>query len=354
MNQDKKTILILGTDLSGPETISHIIGTTIDFLNSNNFIFCGFAKCDKKRKIKDNVVSYSFMNPLDSFHPLIRMRRKLLRFFKKDDSFLTKKYLIKKCKALFDFGQIKEIIAVSGNFAFMHAAFQLAKENNIVLKLIYFDAFSNSPFIANNASRINCEKEWCNYAKSIYRDSSSDIQIRCDDPSKIQGFKIPLAIIQNDISEGLNIIYGGLFYKTFRKPDKIIELASKYPLQSFLVYSNISSATAKYKNLKFMPLLSRREYEKVLKTAKAVIVIGNGSHYSFLPSKFLEAMAYKKTIIGIDIDCDELKKYPFYFDYKDPYLIEKIESIKTVDKKEYNVLKHYPERNPLYFAKIFE
>lgn len=353
MSQEKKSILVLGTDLFGSETISHIINTTIGFLTTNNYIFCGFAKHNKKRIIKDNIVSYSFINPLDSFHPFLRMRRKILRLFKKDDSHLLKSYLIKKCKALFDFSQIKEIIAVSGNFAFMHAAFRLAEENKIDLKLIYFDVFSNSPFISNNTSRINYEIEWSNYAKSIYRDSSSDIQIRCDNPSKIHDFKIPLSNIQNDTFDGLNIVYGGLFYKTFRKPDKIIELASAYPSQSFFVYSNFST-TLKYKNLKFMPLISREEYEEILKTAKAVIVIGNGSHHSFLPSKFLEAIAYKKTIIGIDIDCDELKKYPFYFDYKDPCLIEKIDSIKTEDKMEYNVLEHYTERDPLCFAKIFE
>lgn len=353
MSQENKSILVLGTDLFGSETISNIVGSIIDFLTSNNYIFCGFAKHEKKRSVKDNVVSYSLVNPLESFHPLLRMRRKLLRLFKKDDSHLLKKYLIKKCESLFDFKQIKEIIAISGNFAFMHAAFQLSKENKIELKLIYFDVFSNSPFILNNTSRVNCEKEWSDYAKSIYRDSSSDIQIQCDNPSKIHDFKIPIKVIQNDIVDGLDIIYGGMFYKTFRKPDKIIEFALAYPSQSFIVYSNFST-NVKYKNLKFLPLLSREEYEKVLKNAKAVIVIGNGSHHSFLPSKFLEAIAYKKTIIGIDIDCDELKKYPFYFDYKDPYLIKKIEDIQMMDKKEYNVLEHYSERDPFNFAKVFE
>ena len=353
MSSNKKFILVLGTDLFGPETISHIVGTSLNFLNSNDYIFCGFSKNNQKRIVNDNVVSYSIKNPLDSFHPFLRMKRKILRIFKRDDSRLLEMFLVRKFKVLFNFNNIKEIIAVSGNFVFMHAAYRLAKNNGIDLKLVYFDPFSNSPFISNRGIRASYEKEWCSYAKKIYRDYSSNIQIECADSSKVHDFKIPISVCQNETLDGSNIIYGGLFYKTFRKPDQIIKLASTYPSQRFFVYSNFMT-TSKYDNLKFLPLLSKEEYEKILKTSKAVIVIGNGSYNSSMPSKFLEAIAYKKTIIGIDINCDELKKYPFYFDYKDPCLIEKIDNIKMIDKKEYNIFENYPDRNPFYFAKIFE
>jgi hypothetical protein len=61
--------------------------------------------------------------------------------------------------------------------------------------------------------------------------------------------------------------------------------------------------------------------------AKALIYIGNSGGNS-KSSKYLEYISWKKPIVGINVETDnEVRKYKYYFDEKDPDLILKLNKI---------------------------
>jgi hypothetical protein len=123
--------------------------------------------------------------------------------------------------------------------------------------------------------------------------------------------------------------------------------------EKFAIYSNSKNEFTGLDNIESYDLITSEKFDEECKNAKALIVIGN-KNVNAIPSKVIEALSYKKPIIGINMQESNafLSKYPFYFDSKDDKLFKKISLLKESDFNKYDVYSSFPELNPDIFVNL--
>ena len=240
------------------------------------------------------------------------------------------------------------VIGASGPFFYMNAAYKYSKKTNSKFGMIYFDPFTNNVSAINKKKRSELEKKWYSYASFIFEERNAN-KIPFEDSKRISlAYDIPIFEKSINGFENRPIIYGGTFYESFRNEQLLLDFVKKGNCkgQVFKVFSNKKQVFDSLDNVYSFGMVDTEDFDEECSNAKAIIVIGNGKDSKTYPSKLIDAVSYKKPIIGINID-NGLIKYPFFYSSDDTKLFEKINSLKKSDLEMLDLYKIYPNRNPM-------
>lgn len=315
----------------------------------------GDKKDNKKISEKLNVISIK-----DPFRKgsLSRYRfiRKTHAIFKKDSLCLSWKKLYKKSLSIFKNDHFDCIIGASGYFMYMEAAYRFARKTNSKFGSLYFDPFTNNVGLVNSKKRKKIEQRWYDYASFILYESQNR-KLEIEDKKKIIHFySIPIFEHNSVVNKDGPIVYGGTFYKTLRSPELLIDFLDKDICkdEKFEIYTNSKYFSITNKNVSVKAPVSGESFQKICLDSKALIIIGNQNAESVIPSKVLEAISFKKPIIGIcpGSALSILEKYKFFFDSNDPSVFGKINTIIQKDANAFSIYSTYPERNPSILVKL--
>lgn len=349
-------VLIIGIENDG--AVSKIIKETLALFPKDKkyeFFCCGLGEGQKK--IENNISFQTIKLPRlnDLF---VKARRKILLFLKKDYYLVYWKSIYKKTSKI-----VKEIapdiiVSVSGPFSYMKAGFELAKNNNLPLFLIFFDPFKDNYNIVNKQKAIEEAKKWCDYATEIFYDADTKVPVNGIE-KKLTSFLIPIFESNESNKRNNEIIYGGSFYKGFREPSVLANFinAQKETNVEYKVFTDkkdslIIQRMLINKNVSFFEPIDEVSFNKICNKALGIIVIGNANQNATIPSKVLEAIGHKKPIIGINFGKKlyYIDKYPFFFDGNDENAVNRIINIDTKALSEYDIFHNFPERRPLLFV----
>lgn len=347
-----KKILFVGIEKSG--AVSKILSNIID-IGFDDFEVSSFGFYDKtEHLLSNNKNKYFYKIPFFPFQFLIKVRRRIYKKIHKDYYLLSWKIAFKQLKKIYKKINPDVIVAASGHFCYMKAAYELAKRVNCKLVLMFFDPYQNNSLIINRKKAIKEASRWCDYADCIFYDLDGEIPIQNVDKGKLIPFYIPIFTSRDDYESNNSIVYGGMFYSNFRSPDSLIAMINecKELNVSFDIYTEdyyakeISKKTNNFAHTH--KLLPEDGFHIICDKCFAIVAIGNGKMNHTIPSKLLEAIGHKKPIIGINfIDLPPyLTKYPYFYIYHGPETILKICSLDGKLLKEYDIFYNYPERNP--------
>lgn len=311
---------------------------------------------DEKRNIKkvnDKITISSIKYPFGkcSFNRF-RLLRKLNKVFRNDDLCLSWQYLYKNALKIFKDEKFDYVIGASGPFCYMNAAFEYSKKINSKFGMIYFDPFTNSISLhVNKDKRIELEKQWYKHASFIFEERNSN-KLPFEDEKKISLiYDIPMFVKPFNEFENGAVIYGGNFYNDFRSTQLLLDFLSKEYCknETFKVFSNRKESFENVHNVESLDLKDVNIFEKECSNAKAIIVIGNGKDSKTYPSKLIDAISYRKPIIGININADFIR-YPFFYSGDDEKLFDKINALKKHDLESLDLYKIFPDRDPSVFV----
>ena len=311
---------------------------------------------DENRNIKslnDKITISSIRYPFGKLtFNRYRLLRKFNKLFKKDDLCLSWQYLYKNALKVFKDEKFDYVIGASGPFCYMNAAFEYSKKTNTKFGMIYFDPFTNSiSSFVNKNKRIALEKRWYERSSFIFEERNSN-KLPFEDKKNIAlVYDIPMFAKPFTGFEHGAVIYGGNFYKNFRSTELLLDFLSKdyCKKETFKVFSNRKESFENVQNVISLDLKDSDIFEKECSNAKAIIVIGNGKDSKTYPSKLIDAISYKKPIIGININADFVK-YPFLYSGDDEKLFDKINAIKNADLESLDLYKIFPIRDPQIFV----
>lgn len=288
---------------------------------------------------------------------LYRLIRKFGRVAGLDFSLVMSGYILKKLSKYFKKTQIDEVFGVGGNYQYVEAAYKFAKLKNAKFNILAFDPYAeNATKKIFVKKRLKRERRWYEFAGKILLDEDGGLSSSKLNGKKSTFFVVPLKEPKiYSTKEQKNIIYGGQFYKNIRPVEMIYEIAEQNGLKNMMIESYSGKHTSHLNNLIFYEMLPKKQFIEKIKEAKAVIVLGNiNAKSNYKSSKYLEAISYNKVIIcnGINIQKDPiLKKYPFCIDFRDPLLLNKINSYFPEKYFERISLKTiYPERDEELFV----
>ena len=353
-----KKVLIVGINKNGSDAVSNIIFPLIENYGKDNMFYClGFAADNLKDKSSSNIINIPIKNPFVSNY-FYRILRKFMHIVKIDNAKLASLYIYrsirKYCKKInFDL-----IISMSGRFCYTVASYKYAKKKNIRLKIVYFDPFVDNIFSLNKKMRIRTEKKWLEKADKIYYNNENISPKVYNNSNKFIPFKIPIEhqLLHNKKKSSNYFMYGGTFYKGIREVDQLYKFAKKLANTKYYIrcYSNLINPKRDEK-IKFYPLLNHDLYVRECVNSDALIYIGNNDK-NVISSKYLEYIAMRKIIIGINVGkSEEIRKYPFYFDANDSDLLNKINIIDKKALNNYNPYIDFADRNPnKIFNEIFD
>lgn len=318
-------------------------------------ILFGYDEKDNKPQLLNNLSAVYIKNPFLKYKfSSYRVRRKFSHIFKIDSRLLSWKYAYKHAKELFN--DIDYVIAVAGNFFYVEAAYNFAKERNIKLGLVYFDPFTENIASLNKTKRLKYERKWYDYASFIlYKKDLKSIPF--DDASKkVKLIEIPIFVKKTTYNPNGHIVYGGTFYKNFRSPDdlnKFIEKSEKSI--SFDIYTSENSGIIEASNVNVFPLLNSEDYYEKCQQSSAIIVVGNGYESNEVPSKLIEAISFNKPIIALNISDKILSEtnYPYIVTSPDS-LAQKLKAFKESNIDIFDVYKDHPEKHPDILSKLLK
>jgi len=288
---------------------------------------------------------------------LCKIKNKILHLANFRTSLLYWKEVYKLLNTIISDIEPDIIVACSGPFFYMKAAYEAAKKNNKKLVLMFFDPFRDNPSIGNNKHlTVECDK-WCSYASKILYDSDTTTPLEKMDDKKTESFLIPIFEKNYDCEQTNRIVYGGSFYKGFRSTDILCDFIKKNRNQQFEIFTDSGNA----KRIKKMSLnnaiineyTSSEKFEKACQKAKAIIVLGNKDMKATIPSKMLEAISLKKPIVGLNFSKKlyYINKYPFYFDAgNNADVLSAINKISFKEQNCFDVYSIFPERAPKDFT----
>ena len=339
-----RKILIVGASFGAQDAVSGIMTDLAAYAPENTELyFCGFNK-------EKPVNEHNIYLPIPNFKS--ELKRKICTALQIDtcvqNSGIILSYLQKYEHLKFDL-----VIALGGVFGFIEAAYKFARKNNIPLKIVYFDPFSNNLFAKNPQKRRALEKRWLNYADNLYFNADNTCPDYLKTYPKVKPFYIPLFLrpvhpcIPNN-----TLIYGGTFYRRIRKPELLYNFANSVANKGFKIqcYSTLKKYPENTE-IEFYPIISRADFEKRCRLAQALIYIGNSAGGDSQSSKYLEYIALHKPVIGVNVEADnEVRKYKYYLDEKDPQLPQKLNAIKQTDLAAYNPFDDFPHRAPQTLA----
>lgn len=339
----KRKILIVGASFGAQDAVSGIMTDLAAYTPADTELyFCGFNK--EKQQNAHNIYL-----PIPNFKSEIK--RKICTALQIDtctqNSDIILNHLQKYSHLKFDL-----VIAVGGVFSFIEAAYIFATENKTPLKIVYFDPFSNNLFTKNPQKRQTIEKRWLAYADNLYFNADNNCPDYLKKNPKVKLFYIPLFLrpVQT-CTPNSTLIYGGTFYRRIRKPKLLYNFACTVANKGFKIqcYSTLKHYP-KNTGIDFYPILNRADFEKRCQAAQALIYIGNAGGDA-QSSKYLEYIALRKPVIGVNVEANnEVRKYKFYLDEKDPQLPQKLNTIKQEELLAYNPFDDFPHRMPQVLA----
>lgn len=317
----------------------------------------GYGDKNKSEQILNKVKIISIKDPFKKGSvSKYRLIRKADTIFKKDYACLSWKKIYKKALSVFKDESFDCVIGASGYFMYMEAAYQFAKKTNTKFGALYFDPFANNVGLVNSKKRKAIEAKWYEYASFILYESQNR-KLDLDDKKKIvHNFSIPIFEQNSSINPKGPIVYGGTFYKNLRSPEALQKFIDKDICRNerFEIYSNIKNLAFKNDNVSVRQPVAPEVFKKICTDSKALIIIGNQNAESVIPSKVLEAISFKKPIIGINSGdiLRILEKYKFFFDSNDPLIFKKINAITQKEVDAFSISSTYQERNPTILVKL--
>lgn len=352
----KKRILIVGASVEGRNAVSQIMSRIITQNNDEcEFFLFGYDYGSVNNQQNKNAFDLKVPDPYTLFR--YRFARKLLNMFHMDQYKLTSKYEFSRLNWICEGKSFDQVVAVSGLFCHVATAFRYAKMKSIPLSIVYFDPFVENRSTRNKKKRASVEARWFEYATFVYCNEENVLPSVNRFREKIIPFKIPIEVSSEyvDDNNSKDIVYGGMFYQDIRTPDGVYTLARQIAKSDYQItcYSNLQNERGA-ENLRFLPLIGAQAFAEKCKTAAALIYVGNRGGNS-KSSKYLEFVALKKPIIGIQVETDnEVRNYPFYIDASLPNLIERLNMLRHMNREEYDPYKTYPDRDPrALFVKLF-
>ena len=348
-----KKVLIVGATLHGVNAVSSIMEGIVQAAPKNCEIFCfGFEENNGAVYEPGN---YLIQNPYEGYSPLalyFRLQRKYLHLRKKDSALLASSYIFHRLEAVTRQQKFDLVIAVIGQFCYAEAAYLYASKHHIPLKIIYFDPFTDKTLSAIFPHRISVEKRWVSYADELYYNLENVFPSKETLNKKWIGFYIP--IIPKDLTHwqlNRTLVYGGTFYPKIREPQLLYDFAVSIENRGVEVECYATLKTyPKQSSIRFFPLLTREAFSQKCREARALIYIGNTNFVS-KSSKYLEYVAWRKPIVGINVEPDnDVRKYKYYFDAQDKDLIGKLNEVSPEELKNYNPANDFPERDPRQLA----
>lgn len=342
-----KKILIIGMNFDNSNAVSNIMKSIITSSDEKLQITCiDFSSKTYTSKSPNGIINITFKNPYENL--IYKILRHIAIRLKLEDYPITSLYLDLKMKKTILDNNFDVVYGISGLFAFTYSAYKYSKQNNLPLRIINFDPFANGTLARKVKQRRRVEEACLKYADIMYYNADNIAPNYKQYKEKLKPFYIPIPTYDtsdNHVADYL--VYGGIFYQSIRNPILLYNFVKENidSLNEVFCYSNIIDEM-KIPNLKMLPLLPQEEFIKKCKNAKALIYIGNKNANS-KSSKYLEYIALKKPIIGINVEKDnEVRKYPFYFDESQKNLMEKINSINNKSIIDFEPLTIYPHRNP--------
>lgn len=349
-----KKVLIVGATINGRNAVSSIFRTIIE-QDQNECVFYCFGYEDGKDLQNDiGVIDFQVADPYKGF--AYRLLRKTYYTFKIDDCKLTSKYALRQLNRICANQQFDLVIAAAGRFAFIHAGYLFAKRRGIPLRIVYFDPYTNNDYAWNVRLRKQLEQQYLQYVDLLLFNIENAAPVPEAYEKKLRGFKIPISKATSVANaDNGKIVYGGTFYKKIRTPDGLIALAQKLSNSEYEIecYSNLGSCEKK-PGISFYPLLSKDRWQTVSSQAAALVYIGNLNSKS-KSSKYLEYVAMKKPIIGINVERDnEVRRYPFYIDSENVDALGILEGFRLANRRAFDPLKTFPDRSPRFlFEQMF-
>ena len=350
-------VVVFGTDSVNGFAVNSIVRNILSFLckkekDINVFAF-GYGKEDAVIRASHNCVFYEIKNPFATSRiNKYRIKRRINSLFRNDGCFVDLNYFLSRVRYYLSNIVVDCVISSSGIFMYTEAAYCFSIEKKAKLILLYFDPYTNNISTINKHKRELIERKWIERAEKVYYDADGEKPPFLDFKHKYIPFLIP--IFPKDIHKAENnkktIAYGGSFYKEFRSTSCLFAFLAKNSSRkdvTFKIYSNIKKPDYCYDNVVFNEVVSKDEFERVCNSSFALIVIGNGNYSKTIPSKILEAISYKKPIIGLNFNSGGetlLNRYPLYFDGESNDVIDKVINAKL--NFDIDLLKIYPERDP--------
>ena len=351
-------ILVIGTDISNCQAVNSIMNNIIErIVVSNNdvmFYTFGYGPDNKTISYSHHEINY-IKNPFVGLsHIFCRIRRKMSRFFHIDSPFISDAYLKRNIlKSLKQRPNLKIdcVIGAAGNFLYINVACKISRILGCRFFTMFFDPFTDNESSLNKRKRLSHELNWLKASEAIYYDEDGIKSNHYDLFSKkLRPFLIPIFEREkSSASNKNNIVYGGNFYRGFRESNIILEFVRKKENleYNFDIYSNFNfnNESNNFINCTFHPMIDNDQFMSICSNAKAIIVIGNGNLEKTLPSKLLEAISFKKPIIGLNfVEIPTVaKQYPLFFDGRQDGVLKEIDNI-SVEK--INIYDIFPNRNP--------
>ena len=353
-----KNVLFVGVDESG--AVSRIMKETLKRLHLDDAQLFTFGLGTENKIVQEEgIVSYYKRIPIFPHRIIFKLQREMLSLIGRNNHLVSWRLIYKNLEKLCDRIKPDIIIAMSGLFYYMKAAFECSKKRNIKLSLVFFDPYETNALIHDKVSAIKEANLWCEYARTIIFDKDGEKPLSNTFDNKMSSFLIPI-FEKETVSNNNSIIYGGFFYKGFRSSQTLLTFLNTVQDNSvhFDLYINRNDKKAIKrhvpKNTSIHSLQPVEKYEEICKQCLAIIVIGNGHQHNVKPSKFLEAIGHKKPIILINFpdDIGHFSKYPFSYK-SDRDVVAKIKHLNREKLLKYNIYSDFPERNPdLFIEKI--
>ena len=353
-------LLIFGYGGESTLAVSNILlNLSNELIKEDNLeiVLFGYGTKSEQQEVSKQLKIISIKDPFAKCSiSKYRFIRKINTIFKKDYACLSWKKLYKKSLSIFKNDHFDCVIGASGYFMYMEAAYRFAKKTNTMFGALYFDPFTNNVGLVNSKKREKIEQRWYDYASFILYESQNR-KLEIEDKKKIIHFySIPIFEHNSVVNKDGPIVYGGTFYKTLRSPELLENFLNKDICkdEKFEIYTNSIDFSITNKNVSVKAPVSGESFQKICLDSKALIIIGNQNAESIIPSKVLEAISFKKPIIGIcpGSAISILEKYKFFFDSNDPSIFGKINAITQRDVDAFSIYSTYPERNPSILVKL--
>lgn len=353
-------LLIFGYGGESTLAVSNILlNLSNELIKEDNLeiVLFGYGDKNKSEQISNKVKIITIKDPFKKGSvSKYRLVRKVDTILKIDYACLSWKKICKKALSIFKGESFDCVIGASGYFMYMEAAYQFAKKTNTKFGALYFDPFTNNVGLVNSKKRKDIEARWYEYASFILYESQNR-KFELDDNKKIvYNFSIPVFEQKCLINPNGSIVYGGTFYKNLRSPEALQKFIDKDICKNerFEIYSNVQDFAFKNNNVSVRQPVASEAFKKICADSKALIIIGNQNAESVIPSKVLEAISFKKPIIGINSGdaLSILEKYKFFFDSNDPLIFDKINAITQKEVDAFSISSTYPDRSPTILVKL--
>jgi hypothetical protein len=295
------------------------------FFDSETFkkenCYLSFFVSKMPQEQENNPQFLPIQNPFISWkHPFIRLSRKAMFICKKNPWRVSANYYFKSLNRLTKNTQIDAVVGAAGWFSSLETAYQLSLKRSIPLFLLYLDPFANNPIAPQGD--IQTEKKWDERASAIFYDCENLKPLMLSKKEKYQPVYLPLLedFCKTDALTN-TIIYGGNFYRGIRNPETILRIAENPLLSSYVfeIYTNSKIDTHGLQNVHVYPSCEHGSFIKKCREAKGIILIGNGTNSSYVPSKLYETISLNRIIISINspCDCGPLQSYPLTHKFED-------------------------------------